>query len=429
MILISLMLTIVAILMVLGIPLGITLIIVSAGFLLYYNPNTTLLISGCHRIHEGILSFPLLAVPFFIFVGLMMNKGGMTQRLFRFAKDLVGHLPGGLAHVNVLASMIFAGMSGSAVADASGLGVVEIQAMKEDGYDVDFSAAVTAASSTIGPVIPPSIPFVIYGWLAGVSVGKLFLAGFVPGVSMGLSMMLVIAILSKKRKYPRHPRASFREILRSGVDAGLALISPVIIVGGIITGVFTPTEAAAVASVYAFVIVTFIYRTVTLKDIWEVLLQTVQLTVKIMFVIAAASFFSWVARYLQIPTILLESFLSISTNPVVIVSIIIGLVLILGCFIEGIGIMLMTVPIFLSVLRELNVDLIYFGVVFTLSIMIGLVTPPFGLSLYAVSGITGRDFGAIVKATIPFLVILFVPLVLCLYFPQFTLFIPSLITP
>ncbi len=422
-----LMLLVVGVLMSVGIPVPIALMMTAGGFMFLSTGDFRLLVSGMHRMSEGIMSFPLLAIPFFIFVGLMMNEGGMTTRLFKFAKCFVGHFRGGLAHVNVLNSMIFAGMSGSAVADAAGIGVMEIKAMVDDGYDVEFSAGLSAASSTIGPVIPPSIPFVIYGWLTGVSVGKLFLAGLIPGVAMGLCMMFAVAILARKKNFPRHPRVSSREFFRSTVDAIFALICPVIIIGGIVGGFFTPTEAAAVAAFYSIIIVVFVYREATLKDVVKVMFQTIQYTVKIMFTMAAAAFFGWVILFHRVPSLLADSFLSFSTNPLIIVCIIAILVLILGCFIEGVAIMLLLVPMFLPLLTSLQIDLIYFGVVLTLSIMIGLCTPPFGLSLYAVSAVTGKNIFSVFRAMIPFVLGILVPLIAAILFPEFSLFIPSLL--
>ena len=415
------------IILMMGIPIAIVLILVGSGFLLYNTPDLNLLVSGAQRVYEGIISFPLLAIPLFIFVGLMMNQGGMSQRLFRFALNIVGFLPGGLGHVNVVASMIFAGMTGSAVAEAAGLGVIQIKAMKDEGYDLEFAGALTAASSTIGPVIPPSIPLVVYGWLTGSSVAALFLAGFLPGITMGLSLMLMVAIISKKKKYPRHPFPSLRELLRSTVDALLALFTVVIIIGGMLWGFFTPTEAAAIASLYAFGIVTFVYREVGFKDILKVLAETVDVTSKVMFIIAAASFFAWVVRYLGIPQQMLNALLAVTKDPTMMVIIMTIIVLILGCFLEGIAIMLITIPIFQPILTTLGVDLVYFGIVFTLSIMMGLLTPPFGLSLFTVSAITGQSVGTTARAVVPFLIVLFIPLILCIFSPGISLFIPNLL--
>ena len=413
--------------MMLGLPIALALIIVSSIFILIHNPNMNLLISGAARIYEGLLSYPLLAIPFFIFVGLVMNEGGMSERLFRFAKNMVGHLQGGLGHVNVVASMIFAGMTGSAVAEAAGLGVVQIKAMKDEGYSAEFAGALTAASSTIGPVIPPSIPFVIYAWLTGTSVAKLFLAGVIPGVTMGLSLMLMVAIISKKRNYPRHPLPSRREVFGNLKDAAFAIICPVLIIGGILTGVFTPTEAGAAASLYAFVIVAFVYRSLTLKGLIKALSDTVYLTSKIMFVIAAAGFFSWTTNYLHISDQLLGDLLYLSEKPYIVSSMIVIILLILGCFLDGTAIMMITIPMFLPVLNKVGIDLIHFGVVFTLSIMIGLLTPPFGLSLFTVSTITGLSVGQTAKSVVPFMMMLFIPLILAIFWPTFSLFIPNLL--
>jgi C4-dicarboxylate transporter DctM subunit len=258
------------------------------------------------RMYSGTTGFVLLAVPFFILAGNLMNTGGITSRIFRFAKALFGHVPGGLGHVSVVSSMIFSGMSGSAVADAAGLGQVQHKAMVDNGYKPAISASIVASSSTIGPVIPPSIPFVLYGALTGASVARLFMAGFVPGVIMGLAMMAVIAVMAKPRGLPRSPRAGMKEVLVSFREAILPLLAPVIIIGGIFSGLFTPTEASVVACIYA-AILGFLYKDLRLRDLPEILWKSIKQSTALLFIMAAANYFGWLTLYQRIPDNLMEA--------------------------------------------------------------------------------------------------------------------------
>lgn len=283
---------------VLGFPIAFAL---GLSSLLYMVINGIPLLVIPQAIASAFESFPLMAIPLFMLAGQLMNSGGITNRIFKFANYLVGHIPGGLGHVNVVASMIFAGMSGSAVADSAGLGSIEIEAMVNEGFDPDFSAAITAASSTIGPVIPPSIPMVLYGSLAGVSVGKLFIGGIIPGVLMGVALMIGCYIQAIRFNYPRHPRVGPRTIAKSFISAAPSLATPTIIIGGIMTGVFTPTEAAGVAVVYALILGIFIYKELTWRDFLRNLLDVGRSTTSIMLIVSMASVFGWVLAYEMIP--------------------------------------------------------------------------------------------------------------------------------
>ncbi|MBW2306481.1 MAG: TRAP transporter large permease [Deltaproteobacteria bacterium] len=375
----------------------------------------------------AVNSFPLMAIPFFMLAGALMNTAGITRRLFEFANCLVGHITGGLGHVNVAASMLFAGMSGSAVADAAGLGTVEIEAMTKQGYDVDFSAGITAASATIGPIIPPSIIFVIYGVLAEVSIGALFLAGFIPGILMGLALMVRIYIIARKRDYPVHPRATFREIFTSFKAAFLPLLTPVIIIGGIMAGIFTPTEAAVVAVFYAFILGAFVYRELSIKSLWRTIHTVAIQTAAIMMITATANVLGWVLTRSRIPQLVAENMLMVTTDPHLILLFLNLFLLLNGCFMEVIAALIILTPIIVPILKTVGIDPVHFGVVMTLNLMIGLLTPPMGMGLYAVQKVAGISFERIVRSAFPFLLPLIIVLVFVTYFPKLSLFLPNLL--
>lgn len=411
-------------LIVLSVPVGFAMGLASL-LVLWINHAFYLLPALSERMYSGTTSFLLLAIPFFILAGYLMNAAGMTTRLFRFANYMVGGFRGGLGHVDVLASMIFSGMSGSAVADASALGAIEIKAMTEAGYDKGFAAAITAAASTIGPVIPPSIPFVIYGGLANVSIGALFLAGFLPGLVMGLALMVAVYLIARRRDYPRlSERPSFRILFFSFLDALAAIGTVVIIVGGIVGGFFTPTEAAAVASLYALLLGLVVYRTLDIRDIPKILWDTTRSSVQVLFIIAAASVFAFVLTYLNIPDSLVHLIGNSHSSALVILMAINALILILGMFMEGISIMLIAVPLLLPTIHLLGIDPVHFGVVFTLDIMIGLITPPMGLSLFAVMTVSKIRLPELVREIWPYAVALVVALVVVTVWPGMVLAVP-----
>jgi len=370
--------------------------------------------------------FVLLAVPLFIFTARVMNTGGITTRIFDFAGSMVGHLRGGLAHVNVVASIIFSGMTGSAIADASGLGLMEVKAMDDAGYERPFSCAVTVASATIGPIIPPSIPMVIYAMLSGASVGALFLAGVVPGLVMGLAMMGVIHVIASKRNYPKGERIGFKEFLAALKHALLPLLTPVVLLGGIYTGAFTPTEAAAVAAIYALVLLTLVYNQFGFREMMSVIRDTAESTGFLGFIIAGAFIFGYVIAREQIPMGLAENLLSITDNKWVLLLLLNILFLVLGCFIDTIVLLLVVVPIVLPVAHHAGIDSVHLGVVLVLNMMIGLATPPFGMLLFIISGITETPLGKIVRESVPFIAILIVVLFLCTYVPGLVLWLPRI---
>ncbi|MBF58130.1 TRAP transporter large permease [Halomonas sp. FeN2] len=412
-------------LLVMGVPIAISL----AGSCLLY-----VLLTGrvpdvvvMHRMINGVDSFPLLAIPFFILAGNLMNNGGITVRIFDFAKALMGWMRGGLGHVNVGASIVFSGMSGAAVADAGGLGTIEIKAMKDAGYDEEFSVGITAASSTIGPIIPPSLPMVIYGVMASVSVGQLFVAGLVPGLLMGLVLMAMITIISRRRGYTRDAVFSFPVLGHTFKRAFLSLLTPVIIVGGIMSGAFTPTEAAIAAVVYALVLGGVVYRSLTWRRLLKVSMETIETTAVILLIVAGASIFAWILTSNQVTQHVVTLLGPFADNPIATL-IIINLVLILvGCFMETIAAITILVPVLLPVAVTAGVDPVHFGVIMVLNLMIGLLTPPVGMVLYVLSRVSGISFEKCMRGTLPFLVPLVIALLLVTFIPAISLWLPTLI--
>jgi C4-dicarboxylate transporter, DctM subunit len=411
-------------LILLGVPIAVSLGL-AAIVVMAWMGGTDLLIILAQRMYSGISSFPLLAIPFFILAGNLMNTGGMTRRIFAFAQLFVGRIRGGLAHVNVVGSMIFAGMSGSAVADAAGLGVIEIEAMRKEGYPAKYAACITAVSSTIGPIIPPSIPFVLYGSLASVSVGTLFLAGVVPGVLMGVALMAAIAVEAQRRKLPRmHKPIYDRATLLATLGAVPALATPALIIGGILSGLVTPTEAAVVAALYALLLGLFAYRELRPEEVWQIVWESARQTVQVMFIIAAASAYGWVLVQQQIPNAVIDGMLSLSTTPWVVLLLINIVLLVLGLFIEPIAVMLIATPILLPLAAKIGVSPEHLGVIVVLNLMIGLVTPPVGLCLYAVASVSREPMGEIVKELWPYLIALLAVLALVTYVPAVALWLP-----
>ena len=415
-------------LVLLGVPIAVAMGLTALVIFVLLGESIALPIMA-QRMYSATTGFTLLAIPFFILAGNLMNTGGITRRVFGFALALVGHLRGGLGHVNVVASMIFSGMSGAAVADAAGLGLVEMEAMTKNGYPREFSAAITAASSTIGPVVPPSIPFVIYGSITGVSIGKLFLAGFVPGALMGLAMMVGVYFVSKRRNFPMRERASLRFLLMSFKEAGLALFMPAIIIGGILGGLFTPTEAAVVASIYAFIIGGFVYREIALADLPKIFWNTIEQSVKVLFIIAAAGFFGWMMVLESIPEQVIAGLTEFTTSRTALLLIVIFVLIVLGCFLEGIAVLVITIPVFMPLIARFGVDPVQFGVIMILCSMLGLLTPPVGMSLYAVSSISGVPVGRLSIELIPYLLGIFAVLLVISFVPEVSLWVPNLLMP
>ena len=413
-------------LLVLGLPvaaaMGLTAVIGLAVL-----GDASLLTIVAQRVYSSTTAFPLLAIPFFILAGNLMNTGGMTERIFKFAHTLVGHMRGGLGQVNVVGSMIFAGMSGSALADAMGLGAIEVKAMTAKGYEPKFAAAVSAASATVGPVIPPSIPLVLFGSMTGVSVGALFLGGVVPGVLMGVAMMVVVAVVARRRNYPAEPRASLADAARSLGNGLAALVTPAIIMGGILGGFFTPTEASVVACLYALLLGMAVYRELKWRDLPRILLDTANQTAQVMFIVATAGLFGWFLIYMRVPDALIEALTALAANKWAVLAIINVILLVLGCFMEGIAIMLLTVPIFMPIIGKIGIDPVHFGVMMTLNLMLGLLTPPVGMVLYAMSSIARVNVVELTRELVPFLIAIFAVLALITFVPGTVTWLPKLI--
>ena len=409
--------------MALSVPIAVS---IGLGSVYYFLASGKPLMMIPQKMFTTVDNFTLLAVPLFILAGNIMNTGGITKRLFNFARTCVGHITGGLGHVCVLASIIFAGMSGSATADAVGLGSIEIPAMEKEGYDKEFSSAIVLGASTIGPIIPPSIIMVIYAVVAGVSVGALFVAGIIPGLLMGGGLMVGVYIISKKRRYPSYPRATVRQLLTATRDAFPVLLTPIIIIGGIYSGFFTPTEAAMIAVVYA-VILGFFYREMTWRALWQILRETSVTVGVIMFIIGITGGFAWWLSLEKIPQLFTTYIYSLTQDRIVILLLINLIILIEGCFLDATPIVLIMVPILMPLLKVLEVDMVYFGILIAVNTMIGLTTPPVGVCLYGVSAIAKLSIEKIVQAYIPFLTILVAVLLLLTFFPQLSLFLPNLL--
>ncbi|MDP2572006.1 TRAP transporter large permease [Vibrio penaeicida] len=416
-----------AIFILIGLPVAVALAGASLLFILIDASLPSMVV--LHRMVSGVDSFPLLAVPFFILAGNLMNSAGITNRIFDFAKSLVGWLPGGLGHVNVGGSVVFAGMSGAAVADAGGLGAIEIKAMREAGYDSEFSVGITAASSTIGPIIPPSLPMVIYGVLASASIGKLFAAGLIPGLMMAVALMVMIGWYAKRRNYPVDSAFSIKRVASSSKGAFLSLLTPIIVVGGITTGVLTPTEAAIAAVAWALFLGSVVYKSLNLKRLAAVSLKSIETTAVVLFVVAAASIFAWLLTNHNIATAMADGLMTLSDNKYVVLSIILLLLLVIGCFMETIAAMTILVPVLLPTVTQLGVDPVHFGVIMVLTLMISLLTPPVGVVLYVLSSISKLSFERCVVATMPFLVPLVFVLLIVTFVPGLVMWLPNLLYP
>ena len=376
-------------------------------------------------------SFILLAIPLFVLVGMIMNTGGITDRLLKVAITLVGHLPGGLAHVNVVGSMIFSGMSGATTSDVAGLGRVEIPMMIKAGYRPATAAAVTAVSACIGPIVPPSVPFILYGALTDTSVGRLFVGGAIPGILLGFSLMCVIAFLAKTRKFGgvgrSTERASLGEIFQALKNGFWALITPIIIMGGIIAGLFTPTEAAGIAVFYSLLVTIFFYRELRIKDIFRILCDGAEFIGMIMFVVAAAFVFGWLLTQAGLADVLMKFIFGITKNATAILILINLIILIMGCFIEATSLIILLSPILMPIILHINVDPVHFGVMFVMNIMIAVITPPVGLCAYIASDIAGITMQEFTKEVIWYVFAMLMFLGIIIIFPSIVTFLPNLI--
>lgn len=412
-------------LMFLGMPIAFSMGVAATLTLIHLQVVPLILVP--QRLFVTINSFPLMAVPFFIIAGLLMNEAGITRRLVALASALVGHWRGGLAHVSVVASMFFAGVSGSASAEAAALGSMLIPAMTEDGYEKSFSAGLIASAATMGPIIPPSLVMVIYGAIADVSVGKLFLAGAIPGVLIGFSLMAIVAIYARRRGYHRGARATWRERLRRTKEATLALVVPVIILGGIIGGIFTATEAGAVAAGYAVVVGVFVYKEIRWRDLPRILVDGAIMTAIPMLILGMASIFGWILAREQFAVHLIGLLLRISSDPLILYFLIVVMFFIIGLFVEALAAMLIFVPVLHPVALKMGYDPIHFALVVIVILLIGTVTPPVGLQLYIACAIANIP---VRQATIwAFVAAMMTVLFLVVYVPPLATFLPYLFFP
>lgn len=407
-----------------GMPLVFAMGAASAAYLFLSDIDLGML---TQRMTTAVSSFVILAIPLFYLAGELMNACRLTDRIIAMARAFVGHIHGGLAQVNILASMIFAGMSGSATADTAALGSILIPAMKKEGYPAGFSAAVTVASAMIGPIIPPSIGMVIFGAVADVSIGRLLLAGIVPGVTVGVIQMIFTYFIARRRNFPRHPRSNVREAARAAYHGGPALLFPAIVVGGIVTGVFTPTEAAAVAVLYGLFLGLFVYRNVGPRKIWATVLQVTWGSVRVLIIIAVASAFSWIMVREQVPQAIAGMLATVTDKPVLILFIMVAFLLLVGLLMISSSAEIVLAPILVPVVVHFGIDPVHFGVLMVLTLIIGGGTPPVGVLLYIAQDIAKISFAQMVRAMLPFYLPLFAAIVILIFFPQLSLFIPNLV--
>jgi len=424
----GLSLAVLVVLMLVGIPVAFalgaaSLVILAVDRGVFDIPAATM----AQRVLSGLDSFPLLAIPMFLLAGNLMNTGGITERIFGFANALVGHIRGGLGHVNVLASMIFAGMSGSATADAAGLGQIEIKAMTDAGYDRDYSVAITGASALIGPIIPPSIPMVLYGILAEVSVGALFIGGIVPGLLMGASLMLTASVYARRRGYPKRPWGGLGRVWSALRRGALSLLTPIIIIGGIASGIFTATEAAAMACLYAGILVCLVYREMDATGLWRVLRTTMLDSAVIMVIFGTANLFGYLLVRLRVPYLMAEWITGLTTNPLLVLLLLNLLFLIIGCFESAAVTITIMTPILMPLVERVGIDPIHFGVVMVVNLMIGNLTPPFGMVLFVLQRVGDLPFDRLVRALMPFLIPLGTILLMTILVPPTVTWLPRLL--
>ena len=413
------------VIMFVGVPVGWSLMIATILYFSMSRWNVAMFASA--KLVDSLNSFSLISVPFFILTGILMNGAGITEKIFNFAKALLGHYTGGMAHVNVAASLIFSGMSGSAIADAGGLGQLEIKAMRDEGYDDDLCGGITAASCIIGPLVPPSISMIIYGVIANQSIAKLFLAGFVPGVLTTIALMIMCYAICKKRGYKKAKKATFKEQVQAFKDSFWALLTPVIIIGGIFTGKFTPTEAAIIAAAYSVFLGAFIYKELTLKSFFAHCIEAMSVSGVTCLMIISVTFFGDMIAREQTAMKIAEIFMQYAHSPLTVLVMINLLLLFLGMFIDALALQFLVLPMLIPVAAEVGIDLIFFGVMTTLNMMIGILTPPMGMALFVVAQVGKMSVSTVTKGVLPFLVPIFLTLVFITVFPEVVTFLPYLI--
>ncbi len=408
----------------LGVPISFALGLVSLGALSYQDFNLLIVIQ---RMFGGVDSIALIAIPLFMLSGELMFRGGMSKRLVDFADTLLGHFPSGLAMVSILACMFFAAITGSAIAATAAIGGIMIPLMKEKGYDYTFSAPLLACGGSIGPIIPPSIPLLVYGTLANVSVGALFIGGIIPGILMGIGLMIYCYFIGKKRHYVgREKAASFHEILSTGKDTVLALFMPIIIIGGIMSGIFTPTESGAVAVFYSLVVSVFIYHEMDWKTFWEALVNSAKSSGQVLVVVACASLFTWVITVNQVPQSVTAFLQQAIHNKYMLLLVINIILLIAGTFIDTTSAIVIFAPLFIPLVKAMGIDLIHFGMIIAVNLTIGMCTPPLGVCLFVSGSIAKISLKEQMHDLVPMLGVLLVVLLLVTYVPELTLFLPRI---
>lgn len=420
---IALFFVVLLVLMLSGMPIAYSLGIASAGYMLMSGTSLAMM---AQRMVNGANSFTMLAIPFFFMAGELMNISGVTDKIINMAKALVGHFKGGLAQVNIVASVFFAGVSGSATADTAALGSTLIPKMVEEGYDLDFAAAITVASSCVGPIIPPSITLVLYGILAGEDVGKLLIAGIVPGIIIALFQMVYTHFYAVKMDYPSYPKATPREMGKAVTSGFSALMMPIIIIGGTLSGVFTPTESAAVAVLYGIIIGFFIYRNLKVPQFYESLKRVGVQSMNNMFILAAAACFSWVLTITKAADVLVNLMLGISTNKYIVMLMILALLMFIGFFMQASQALVVLTPMLLPVIKAVGISPIHFGIVMVVALTFGGCTPPVGSMLFVVNSITKMGFARLTKAMVPLYIPLLGALLVIAFVPQLSMFLPGL---
>lgn len=420
---IAIVLILFVILLFTGLPLYVNLGLSSFLYFFVSGQNPMMVVQ---RITQTANSFTMIAAPFFILMGNLMNTGGVTRKMFRFANEIVGNVPGGMGHANVLCSALFAGMSGTAVADAGGLGNIEIEAMREVGYDDDFACAITAASSVLGPIIPPSLPMVIMCVTVGASVGRCFVGGLLPGILIALALGLMVAFYAKKRCYPRNARPTLRTLWLAFKDAVFALLSPVILFAAIYTGVVTTTEAALIAAFYSLIIGLLAYRDLKLKDVPKVMLSTCETTGVVLSIVMAANIFGYILTIAQVPQSITTFLMGISSKVLFLIFINLFL-LFVGCFMEATAAILILGPILVPAMQAMGVSETQACLIMIVNLMIGVITPPVGVVLYVTSNVAKVSANRVIKATMPFLIPLFIVLLIITFVPGVTNWLPNLI--
>jgi C4-dicarboxylate transporter, DctM subunit len=403
----------------LSVPIAVSIGLASA-VALWWEGSTPLIVL-VQRSFTSIDSFPLMAIPFFILAGTLMEFGGISKRLINLANAFTGHLPGGLAIVTIVTAMFFSAISGSSAATTAALGSILIPGMIKRGYDARFAGATQAVSGELGIIIPPSIPMILYGVSASVSIGDLFMAGFVPGVLIGLALIMTVLIISKKQGYKREPKKNFKERMLAVKESFLALLMPVIILGGIYGGIFTPTEAAGVAVGYAFIVGVFVYKEIKLKQLIQIFTQSTVTTATIMFIIASAGLFGWIITRANVPQMVAEFFMSISDNPITFLLLVNLFLLIVGMFMETNASIIILAPLLLPVAIELGVDPVHFGIIMIVNLALGMCTPPFGVNLFISSQIAKIRLDQISRGMLPYYLVLLVTLLLITFIPQLSI--------